>query len=73
MLPVPPKSAMTPRRKQKLYDFAVSTFEYGDYLESFRNSGDYANLSEEEKIIEDEEFEMIKKLNEFQVTQISEY
>lgn len=73
MLVVPPKESMTPRRKQKFYEFAELVYAYGEELTAFRESSDFnlETIEVQESIIE--ELSLIEKLNEFQVAQIEEY
>lgn len=73
MTPVPPRSAMSPRRKQKLYDFAEQVYEYGVYLKDFVESSEMDNLTQAEKDIEFAHANLVEALNAFQVAQITDY
>lgn len=70
---IPPKEAITPRKKQKFYDFAIETFRYASWLEEFKTTEEFENLSEEEKELTDQELEILETLNEFQVSQINKF
>lgn len=70
---VPPHESITPRRKQKFYDYAVETFNYGTELSAFKDSAEYEALEDEEKENVNIELELITQLNELQVNQISEF
>lgn len=70
---VPPHEAITPKRKQKMYDFAVSVYEYGQELLAFKQSEDFEAESVEDQNAIIQELLLIENLNEFQVSEINSY
>lgn len=73
LLAVPPRESMEPRRKQKFYDFAVETFEYGSEILAFKQTQEFFDLSEDEKELRNLEIKIIQSLNELQVSEIQNY
>lgn len=73
LLIVPPKESITPRRKQKFYDFAVETFDYATELIEYKNSQEFLDSPVQEQNEVVKEILMLEELNEFQVIQIDSY